>query len=139
MPPLKSGSSNKPAPETDPENSAQISAGLEAKAGRITDSARIDPDAAQALADEMAEEDDSLFIQNMTARTGVPGELTETIAGGAYLSADGVTWHDSEGRILEPAQVKAAKAHLKKRDKAAKELDEQINENFRRAQATRGL
>ena len=35
--------------------------------------------------------------------------MASTIPGGAYLSADGKTWHDAEGKKLTDEQVKEAK------------------------------
>jgi hypothetical protein len=38
--------------------------------------------------------------------------MAETIPGGAYLSADGKTWHDAHGNTLSKEQVAEAEALL---------------------------
>jgi hypothetical protein len=54
--------------------------------------------------------------------------MSETIPGGAYLAADGKTWHDSDGKVLDKKQVAEAEALLA--DKAeqadAAEVEEQV-------------
>ncbi len=38
--------------------------------------------------------------------------MSETIPGGAYLSTDGKTWHDADGKVLSKTQVAEAAALL---------------------------
>lgn len=38
--------------------------------------------------------------------------MAETITGGAFLAADGVSWHDADGRPLDVAQIAIARALL---------------------------
>lgn len=45
----------------------------------------------------------------------------DTIPGGAYLSADGKTWRDAEGRPLGKEQISAAKALIAEQEAAHEE------------------
>lgn len=47
--------------------------------------------------------------------------MAETIPGGAYLSADGTTWHDAEGRVLSKEQQAQAEKWAKEQAAAQEE------------------
>ncbi len=49
--------------------------------------------------------------------------MAETIQGGAYLSADGKTWHDAEGQPLSKEQVKEMEELVSKREAEVEERE----------------
>lgn len=50
--------------------------------------------------------------------------MADTIPGGVYLSADGETWHDANGKVIDAPAVAAKKSTGKEKDKATgKEKD----------------
>lgn len=44
--------------------------------------------------------------------------MGESIPGGAFLAADGKTWHDAEGKPLSKEQIAAARALIAEQDAA---------------------
>lgn len=48
--------------------------------------------------------------------------FSDTIEGGAFLSADGTTWHDADGKVLNKADAERAQ---KQAAEAQRQLDEQ--------------